>query len=1136
MTPRPQPPAWRLLGLASFMLSASAAAAAVQPLTRFPNTNGVDIVFSARGHLWSVARSGGLARQLTSGEGYESAPRYSPDGRWIAFTGDRAGAQDVYVMPAAGGVARRLTTLAAAPSSNGVRRTSSEGLVIGWTPDSRSVVFLSRRLSWTGQYRPFAASLAGAMAQPLPVDRSGYLSFGPDGRSFAFTRTFTEFRTWKRYDGGMAEDVDVYDPATRRLQRITDWKGRDGTPMWVGRRIYFVSDRDAKRRANIWVHDLDSGRNREVTHFTNYDIDIPSYGGGQISFQQGGRLWTLDVPSERLRAVSVVVPDDGERTQPRTVAVKDLVREQDTGYADDYSLSPHGDLAAVSARGDIFLVPTGGGAPRDLTATSRADEDHPAFSPDGRAIAYTSDASGEQELVVRDVAGGPERQLTRFATGFLYMPVWSPDGRWIAVPDGLHRLWLVAANGRGAPRLVATDRDHFMHETNQQDAAFSADGRWLAYSLARPTRMRELHLYEVATGRDTALSSPGESDYRPAFSPDGKYLYFVSDRHVVSVQSDRETDDAQVKSQGVYVAALAADTPPRFQPDAASGAQPPAPAVGSPPPPPRPDTHPPGAEAPASLPNPTAQAAASGRMDVAGLMARAVPAPVAPAKITALEVRANGVFYETQPPDTLAGSLPGETAALHRLDPQTGRDTVFVQGLSSHVLSADGTRALYAADGGWFTAEARESAAPVALALEALRARVDPPAEWREMFENAWRLERDLFVNPDMNGNDWTALHAAYARLLPQVATRDDLNYLIGELIGEICSSHTYVGGGDDGEAQTGRYLRFLGADYALDPASRRYRFVKIYGGDNTRRDYRGSLSWPGVGVREGDYLMAVDGRPLLAPDTPDAWLKGTAATVVLTVAPSPAGPLRTVTVTPVKSETALRRLDWERHEEALVDRLSSGRVGYIHLADMQNLGMEEFVEQFYPQLDKAALVIDERFNGGGNTDEMVLERLRRTLSSMQTLRTRAPQTQPDQLQVGPKAMLINAFSGSDGDVFPYHFRAYGLGPLVGARPWGGVRGIEWFWPLLDGGYVTIPQISFYDLQGRWVVENHGVEPDVALEDRPWEIVTGGDVQLEAAVRLLLAKLPARPASPVPPPTGSDYPAAGAVPPASVAR
>lgn len=1040
---------------------------------------------------------------MTDGDGYEFAPRYSPDGKWIAFTGNRGGVQDVYVMPAAGGNARRLTTLPAAPPSNGVRRTSSEGLVVAWTPDSTRIVFLTRRSTWTGQYRPATVPVAGGAPSPLPIDRSGYLSYGPDGHSFALTRTFTEFKTWKRYDGGQAEDIEIYDPTTRTLKRITDWKGRDGTPMWVGRRIYFVSDRDAHRRANLWVHDLDTGRDRQLTHFTDFDIDLPSCGGGRITFQQGGQLWRFDLASEQVRRVDVAVPEYDAQTRPRVVSVAGLVREQDTGFAADYALSPAGDTAAFSARGDIFLVPARGGAARNLTATSNADDDHPAFSPDGKFIAYTSDAGGEHQLMVRGVDGGPARQLTRFRSGFLYMPVWSPDGRWIAVPDGAHRLWLVAVDGSVAPKVVAVDRNHFMHETDQQDAAFSADGRWLAYSVARPTRTRELHLYEIATGADATLSAPDESDYRPAFSPDGLYLYFVSDRHAVSVQSDRETAAVQVKSQGIYVAALSAMTPPRFGPDGKGGP-------------------------------PTILGTAD--VDVSGLMGRAVPASSAPAHITFLAARAGGVFYVTQAPDTLDGSLPGELAALHRLDADTGRDKVVIENPDSLILSLDGRHALYKSGDEWRIAATDHSSVPsIRLSLTDMRATVDPRQEWGEMFENAWRLERDLFVNPDMNGTNWRAVHDAYRRLLPQVATRDDLNFLIGEMIGELSSSHTYVGGGDDGQEQTGADLRFLGADYELDAASGRYRIAKVYAGDNTRLAYRGPLSWPGLDIRVGDYVLAVDGHPLTADGSPDALLTGVGTSVALTVSRMPNGVPRNVRVAPVSSETALRRLDWEQTAQATTDRLSGGRVGYVHLSDMQNLGMEEFVQRFYSQLGKEALVIDERWNGGGNTDQIVLERLRRVLSSMQTLRGHAPQTQPDQIQVGPKAMLINHFAGSDGDMFPYHFRAYGLGPLVGTRPWGGVRGIEWFWPLLDGGYVTIPQISFYDAKGQWVVENHGVEPDVDIEDRPDEVVTHGDVQLEAAIKLLMSELPASPRRPIPVPSGPDYPPDGQVPPASMA-
>ena len=1113
-----------IASLALLAVSSVSSPPAANVLARFPNSDGHSIVFSARGHLWTVPLAGGDAHQLTSGTGYETAPRFSPDGRWIAFTDDHGGQQDVYVMPSNGGVPRRLTWLSVASPSNGVRRPSQEGLVVAWTPDSRGIVFLSRRQAWNSwQYRPFTVSLNGSEPVPLPVDRSGYLSFGPDGHSFALNRTFSDFRTWKRYTGGLQQDVEIYDPKTRRLDRITDWKGNDSIPMWVGDRIYFLSDRDAQRRVNLWAYDLRTHATRQVTHFADYDIDIPSYGGGVISFQEGGHLWALDVATEKLRSVAIAVSDDGSHTAPRTVPVKSLVRDEDTDYDTDYRLSPNGEAAAFVARGDIFVVPMNGKAPRNLTATSNAEEDHPAWSPDGRWMAYTTDASGEQQVAVRLAAGGPERQLTHFTSGFLYQPTWSPDSRFIAIHDAAHRLWLVPTQG-GVPREVAYNRDHYMHETDEHDVVFSPDGRWLAFSTSRPTRLRALHLYEIANGHDTVVSSPDESDYRPAFSPDGKYIYFVSDRHAISVQADRETNAVTVKSGGIYVAALATGTPPRFQPqgDGLSSANQVPPAQPRVPVPVEANRRRPESTAPSVIPKTDPTPAGPAHVDLDGLMARAVPVPVAPMKIVAMEVHGDAIFYRTQPPDTLTGSLPGEQSELHRFDFDGARDESVVNDLDSHVISADGRHVLYETDDHWTIADAT-SGHPHAtnVDLSGLVARIDPREEWHEMFENSWRLERDLFVNANMNGNNWQAVHDAYARLLPLVGTRDDLNYLIGQVIGEIGSSHTYVGGGDDGQVPAKASTPRLGADFTLAPLSGRYQIARIYPGDSTRSSERGPLGWPGLNVHEGDYLLAIDGHELVAPSTPEALLEGTHGTVTLTLATTLSGTRRTVSVMPIQSEYAVRQLAWVQRNRALVDRLSGGRIGYIYMADMQNLGMEEFVHEFYAQLGKQALVIDVRWNGGGNVDQIVLERLRRTLSSMQTQRDRVPQTQPDQIQVGPKDMLVNHFSASDGDVFPYHFRAYGLGKLVGTRTWGGVRGVRTFWTLLDGGYVTVPEITFSGLDGHWALENVGNQPDIEVEDKPWEEAAGSDLQIEATVRDLLHQLPTRRG---PPPVASDTP------------
>ncbi|WP_419727898.1 S41 family peptidase [Lichenicola sp.] len=1136
---------------------AQGAAPAVPPtLMRFPNSHGDRIVFVAHGNLWTVSKSGGTAQRLTADPGQDLMPRYSPDGQWIAFTASYQGNQDVYVIPAGGGVARRLTfhsdVVAKAPT-----RWGPDNMVVTWTPDSKNIVFMSRRMDWNPSvHRVFQVPVAGGLPTPLPLDRAGLLTYGPDGHSIAYTRIFRDFRTWKRYDGGRAPDVYTYDFNSKQLVRITDFKGNDTSPMWYGRKIYFLSDRDAARRANIWVYDLDSKQFTQVTHFTNYDVDFPSLGvsagaAATITFQQGGKLWSIDLPSQQLHEVTVSVPDDGTRTQTRWTKVADAIRATDTSQNVDYALSPNGARAAFSARGDLFTVPAEHGAIRDLTNTSNADEDHPAWSPDGRTIAYTTDIGGSQQIAVRpavpgqpmtqatgqspgQTAGMPaagERLITHFRTGFYYTPVWSPDGRTLAVPDGNHNLWLVTTDG-SEPRLVASNTYNEIH-----DAAFSPDGKWLAFSTQRPNQMQAIHLYEIAVGQDTIVSSPMNSDFDPSFSPDGKLLLFVSSRHELPTFSDDEQNVAALKSNGIYAATLSATAASPFAPQSDEGI---VDTIATP-------AAPPAHAAPGHTTSAHADAAkgdakpwqpglsAPIHIDFDGLMQRAVPVPIEPADITAMDTRGSRIFYQTQSPPLIEGNLPGEKSALHVYDLTTRKDAIVVEGLDNYALSADGTKVLYKQDKEWHVIEAKPGHSnDKTLALDAMRARIEPTQEWAEMFENAWRLDRDLFYSAVMNGNDWQAVHDKYVKLLPLVGTREDLNYLIGQIQGEIGNSHTYVGGGDDGNPTDAVSTPLLGVDYALDSASGRYRFAKIYPGDNTRKRYRSPLTEPGVNVHEGDYLLAVNGQQLKAPADPESLFVGLQGPVTLTVSASATATPRDVTVDPIPNELAVREQYWIDHNRQKVDKLSGGRVGYIYLSDMESLGMEQFMRQFYPQIDKQALVIDDRWNNGGFIDQMVLERLRRVLIGMSTNRERAAMTIPRQLVDGPKVTLMNHYSASDGDIFPYYFRKYGLGKLVGTRTWGGVRGIRGEWTMLDGGYITVPEDSLYGTDSQWIIENHGVDPDVEVEDVPSEYQTDHDIQLETGVKLLTDQLGQTPHGvPAPPPLLPAYPKDGQVPPMS---
>lgn len=1101
--------------------AASAVPTEGRALMRFPTQHGSQVAFVSHGNIWVVDRAGGAARRLTSGPGQDLMPRYSPDGKWIAFTASYQGNRDVYVIPAQGGPARRLT-FHSDITEHAPTRWGPDNMVVTWTPDSQSILFLSRRKAWSSWITlPFSVPLAGGLATQLPLDRAGFMSYGPDGHSIAYTRIFRDFRTWKRYDGGLAQDVFTYDFNSHALTRITDWKGTDTSPMWAGRKIYFLSDRDSNRRANIWVYDLDSKQFSQVTRFTDYDIDFPSLGDNAITFQQGGDLYVLDLPTQALHKLAVSVLDDGTRTGPRRVKVRSAIRDTDVAQQTDYALSPNGKRALFSARGDIFSVPAEHGAIRDLTSTSTADEDHPVWSPDGKSVAYTTDVSGTadggggQQIAVRPAAGGAERILTHFATGYFYAPAWSPDGAMLAFSDNDHRLWIAGLDG-SAPRQVAQDAYEEIH-----DQSWSPDGKWLAYSLKRPNRQRGIYFYEMATGKTTLLSGDGDSDQAPVFSADGKYLVFVSARHENPTLSESEFNVATLKQTGLYVATLTRDEASSEAPRSDEGAweadkkdhEGDA----------KPGPWKPGASRPL-------------RIDLDGLMQRVVPVPIAANDFGTITASGSRIFYQTTPPQMIEGNLPGEKPALHAYDLAKRKDETILEGLDSYSLSADGSHVLFKQGKEYSVAETKAGGGDrKTLALDDMSMRVQPVAEWAEMFNSAWRLERDFFYSDKTNGVNWQAVHDNYARLLPLLGSREDLNYLIGQVQGELGNSHTYVGGGDDQDPTPEAPTSLLGVDFALDPASGRYRFAHIYRGDDTREKYRSPLNAPGLNVQDNDVLLAVNGQALKAPMDPYSLFVDVHGPVTLTVSNEPAGTPRDITVDPVKTEMSLREQGWIDHNRAIVDRLSGGRVAYIYLSDMESLGMEQFVRQFYSQTTRQALIVDDRWNGGGFIDQIILERLRRVLVGMSTNRERTAMTIPQQLIDGPKICLINQFSASDGDIFPYYFRKYGLGQLLGMRTWGGVRGIRGNWSLLDGGYITVPEDSLYGTDGQWVMENHGVDPDITLENDPGDVMADHDHQLETAVSLMMDKLGKQPRNtspdgprnlPKPPPLLPAYPSA----------
>jgi tricorn protease len=1091
--------------LVALGLALAGPAQAGDTLARFPTLHGDSVVFEAHGNLWKVSRTGGQAVRLTADPGYDVMPRYSPDGKWIAFTGQYQANTDVYVIPAEGGTARRLTfhsdVVDGAPE-----RWGPDNMVVNWTPDSKSIVFLSRRSSmnsWFGRY--FTVPVDGGQEQLMALDKGGMFTWSPDGKAIAYNRIFTNFRTWKRYTGGMHQNAWIHHFDTGADELAVDSKGADLDPMWYGKTIYVASDRGADHHFNIWAMDTATKAMRQVTHFSDYDVDWPSLGDTGIVFQQGGALYVLDLPSEQLHKLSVDVPDDGLQTNPRYVDASRSIQATDPAGNPNFDISPNGKRALIQARGDVYTLPAEHGNTRNLTQSSGAKEENPTWSPDGKWIAYVTDASGEEQIALRPSAGGAEQVLTGFKSGYFYRPLWSADSGKLAFSDNEHQLWYLDVKSR---KTVKVDMDL---RGEMHDYTWSPDGKWLAYSKGRDNQVPGLWLYSLDSGKATLLSTAMDADVNPAFDPDGKYLYFVGYRHENATFSQSEFNIATLKMTGIYVATLDKDDPSPFAPRSDEGV------------PDKADKGDKGGDK--STPKPL-------RIDLEGLMQRAVPLPIPSDTYAGLNATAGHVYYLTLPNFTIEGPLSGEHVALHVFDMDKRKDKTLTQDLGGYMISADGKTLLINTQDGKFQFLDADGGDDKGKDLDTsqMLTRIDPLAEWNEMFHMGWRLERDFFVNTKMNGVDWDGIQARYTKLLPLMGHREDLNYLLGEIQGELSNSHTYVGGGDLNDDRSLLATGLLGADYGLDAKSGRYFFQKIYAGDNTRADFASPLTEPGIGVREGNYLLAVDGHELKAPtDVYSLFVGSRGRTVTLTVADDASGTnRRDVTVRTLHDELNIRQDDWIKRNRAYVDKASGGKIGYVYLDDMGANGMKQFIDQFYPQIDKQGLIVDARFNGGGFIDQILLERLRRVLAGMNSNRQQVPFTDPPVLSYSYKACLINEYSASDGDIFPYYFRKYGLGPLIGMRTWGGVRGIRGNWPLLDGGYVTVPEGTQYGLDSQWVMENHGVEPDIQVDDLPGDVVKGKDAQLDKAIEYLMDKIKAHPLTlPPAPPLIPAYPPDG---------
>ncbi|MFQ6114934.1 MAG: PDZ domain-containing protein, partial [bacterium] len=928
------------------------------------------------------------------------------------FSGNYDGNTDVYVIPAQGGTARRLT------------HHPEADLVVDWYPGGKSILYRSRMYSPSRRFnRFFRQSIEGGMPETLPVPYGELGSFSPDGNRIAFQFISREFRTWKRYRGGMASDLWLYDFVNNTSEKITEFAGTDAVPMWHQNTIYFLSDRDDRKKLNIWAYDIDTKEVRQVTDFTKYDVKWPSLGPDAIIFENGGKLHLLDLASETSKPISVKVPADLPEVRAQ---LKDVFKN-----IQDFSLSPSGKRALFEARGEIFTVPEKHGSVRNLSNTSGVAERFPVWSPDGKHVAYFSDRTGEYELYLRSGDGkGKERQITTDGAAFRYSPVWSPDSKRIAFSDKTGSLFVLSIGDR-TPKFV--DKDDW---SRIGAYAWSPDSRWLAYSKSMPNTQRAIFIYDTAQNKIHQVTSDYYEDMSPVFDPEGKYLFFYSNRTFTPVYGDMDATWIYPNSSNIYAAALRKDVKSPLAPrsdeelgedegkDKKKASE-------------KKKKSEKEDEEGEEKPEPV-------KIDFENFEKRVVklvevgnvgPLHAVKGKVVFAKYPAAGVAKRGEPSGTLV-----------YFDLEEREEKTVISGIDTYDLSADGNKVIYKSKDTYGIIELAEGkkVGDGKIATGKMKAWINPRGEWQQIFNEAWRIERDYFYDPGMHGLNWMTIKKRYQALLPYVVDRADLNYVIGEMIAELNASHAYVGGGDLERAEE-ISVGLLGCDFELDKENNAYRIKKIYEGAVWDAEVRSPLREPGVHVNEGEYLLAVNGRPLDTSKDPWASFQGLAGEVVtLTINSTPTlSGAREIIVEPLKSEFRLRNLAWIESNRRKVEEATDGRVGYIYVPNTARSGQNELVRQFIPQRTKQGLIIDERFNSGGQVPDRFIELLNRPIYNYWARRDHRDWQTPFVAHTGPKVMLVNSWAGSGGDAFPYYFRKAGLGPLVGTRTWGGLIGIS---------------------------------------------------------------------------------------------
>ncbi len=1070
-------------------------------LLRFPTISKDAIVFTYAGDLYTVARTGnGLARKLTNDKGNELFARFSPDGKTLAFTGQYDGNSEVYTMPSEGGIPQRLTYSATLGRDDVSDRMGPNNIVMTWKNDNSGVIYRSRKTSFNdfkGQL--YVADVRGGMSQELPLSVAGFCSYSPDNTKLAMNQVFREFRTWKYYRGGMADDIWIYDFTSGQMDNITNNPAQDIFPMWYKDKIYFCSDRD--RIMNLFEYDIPTKQVRKITNFTTYDVKFPSLGPDAIVFENGGFIYVYDLLTGNTAKVTITIADDAVIGRDEWVNAAEYIEPG------DYDLGPDGNRLVMTARGDTWTIPAKEGITRNLSKTPGAHERSAVWSPDGKNIAYICDATGEDEIYIRNQDGtGTPVQLTSNSDTYKYSLTWSPDSKKIVWGDKKLRLQYIDVQTK---QTTLIDQAHAWEHGG---AAWSPDSKWIAYTRTDDDYRVKTFLYSLDTHVNTLVSDNWYQAYGAVFSPDGKYLYFISDRDFNPTFSSTEWNHSYSDMSKVYLVTLAKATANPLGPEndevqikvdsTKSGSE----------------TADAGKEAKSKgkkeEPKPAGEVKNEMTViDLDGIQSRVAALPVSAGNYYNLGATEDGIYY-------LASATDDPTNKLKFFNLKDKKETEIGE-IDNFILSADHKKMLLhkAKDFAVVDLPKDKLNMDKKVNLGDMKVLVNRKEEWQQIFNEAWRQMRDFFYDPGMSGVDWPAIKAKYQPLVPYVNHRADLTYIIGEMIGELSIGHAYVGGGDYPKADR-ISLGLLGAKLSRD-ASGFTHIDQILKGENWSPSTRSPLTEVGVNVNEGDYIIEVNGVSTQSVDDIYKLLINTAGkTVELTVNSKPqAEGSRKTLVVPIGDEAELYYLNWVRKNIAYVSEKTNGQVGYLHIPDMGVGGLNEFVKYFYPQLNKRAIIIDDRGNGGGNVSPQILERLARKPVFYDLPRNiTIPKSDPEMV-VGPKVLLIDQYSASDGDIFPYRFRTNHLGQIIGHRSWGGVTGIRGSMPFVDGGYLYKPEFASFDIEGKsWPIESHGVDPDIEVLNNPADEYKGKDSQLDKAIEVIMEELKTAPPVPAAPP------------------